>query len=165
MNSSPERVEGIGISEDLPENVSYFQEICIMEDLIVPFQKPDIESVLSVMVNAEVIDYKLIKTPVSLSYEGQNLSGEKLIVELRINQKVKYVSDSSYQSIHAFHSTDTLKSLFIVVPCEVNGEKMFDIIRKRKFSVTPYIEDIYSIKFNCRKVTNYISLIVNVEFY
>lgn len=165
MNGYIDRIEGTGVSPNIPEHVEYFKEICLVEDLVIPFKKPDIESVISVMVDAKVIDYKIIDTPVALSYEGQNLSGNKLIVEIGLHQNIKYVSDSENQSIHAFINADTMKNVFIVVPTEINGETILDIIRKKRFSITPYIEDVYSIKKDCRSVTNYITIIVNVEFF
>lgn len=165
MNSYIERIDGIGVSPNIPEYVKYFKETCLVEELVIPFKRPDIESLISVMVDAKVIDYKLIDTPAGMSYEGQNLSGKKLIVEIGLTQNVKYVSDSETQSIHGFINTDTMKNVFIVIPNEINGEKIEDVIRKKKFSVVPYIEDVYAIRKDCRSVTSYITFLVNVEFY
>lgn len=159
------RITGVGIAKDLPEKVTYFQEACLLEDLSVPSEKPDIDNIISVMVDAQIMDYKLIETPIALSYEGQNLSGQKLVVEVILHEKVRYVADSPCQSIHAFHNSDTMKSLFVVIPSEIDGVRVCDLIRKRKFSVTPYVEDIYSIKKDCRTVTNYVTLLVDVKFY
>lgn len=159
------RVTGIGISENLPETVTYFQEISLLEELEVPCQKPDVESLVSVMTSVNVERYKLVETPIAISYEGQNLSGQKLIIELSFSQKVKYVADSNCQSIHAFHNDNLVKSVFVVVPMEIDGMRVCDLVRKKIFSITPYIEDVYSIKKDKKTILNYITLLVDVKFF
>lgn len=164
-NTDINRVTGIGISQDLPDTVTYFQEISLLEELVVPQQKPSIESIVSVVTGVNVERYKLIETPIAVSYEGQNLSGQKLIIELSFYQKVKYVADSNCQSIHAFSDNSLIKSVFVIVPCEINGERVCDLIRKKKFSITPYIEDLYSIKRDSKVILNYVTLIVDIKFF
>ena len=111
----PNLFEAIGISKSFPNNPKYFAQISIPETLIVPCPKPDMEQLLSIMVDIEVESIKLIETPLAISHEGQNLSGCKLIVELKLKEKVKYVADEPTQPVHAAHFENVLKSIFIVV--------------------------------------------------
>lgn len=158
-------VNGIGVSDNMPETVSYFQEVNIIENLVIPDEKPAMQKLSSVIVSPKVVATKIINTPVALSYEGQNLSGYKLIVELSLQEKVKYVADMPNQTIHAVHYDSIMKSVFVVVPEFYKGQRVCDLIRKGKFSVTPYVEDIYAVMKDCRNIYKCITLLVDVKFF
>lgn len=158
-------IKGIGISNDMPKEVDYFQEVSIVETLEIPCEKPEMEKLSSIIVAPKVMATKLITTPIALSYEGQNLSGYKLIVELSLQEKIKYVAAIPNQSIHAVHYDNIMKSVFVVVPEFYKGERVCDLIRKGKFSVTPYVEDIYAVTKDCRTIYKCISLLVDVKFF
>lgn len=158
-------IKGIGISNDMPKEVDYFQEVSIVETLEIPCEKPEMEKLSSIIVAPKVMATKLITTPIALSYEGQNLSGYKLIVELSLQEKIKYVAAIPNQSIHAVHYDNIMKSVFVVVPEFYKGERVCDLIRKGKFSVTPYVEDIYAVTKDCRTIYKCISLLVDVKLF
>lgn len=158
-------VNGIGVSQDMPDTVKYFQEVNIVETLIIPEEKPDMEKLSSIIISPKVVATKLITTPVALSYEGQNLSGYKLIVELSLQEKIKYVAAMPNQAIHAAHYDNLMKSVFVVVPEFYKGERVCDLIRKNKFSVTPYVEDIYAVMKDSRTIYKCITLLVDVKFF
>lgn len=156
-------VQGIGIADSFPEDPKYFTQLSIPETLIIPQTKPDMEQLLSVTVEAVVESMKLIETPIALSNEGQNLSGCKLIVELRLREKVKYVADEPTQPVHAAHYDNILKSIFIIVPCEVNGIPMREYLRRKRVVITPYIEDIYAEMIDKRTVFKNITIFVDAN--
>ncbi|MBN1040406.1 hypothetical protein DVW12_17155 [Clostridium botulinum] len=158
-------VNGIGISDQIPEYVKYFQEVSIIDTLSIPEEKPDMEKLSSIIISPTVVATKLITTPVALSYEGQNLSGYKLIVELSLKEKIRYVAAMPNQSIHAAHYDSIMKSVFVVVPEMYNGKRVCDLIRKNRFSVTPYVEDIYAVMKDCRNIYKCITLLVDVKFF
>ncbi|MCW6087625.1 DUF3794 domain-containing protein [Clostridium sporogenes] len=155
-------VEYIGIADSLPTNPKYFKELTVQEDLVIPMQKPDIEQLLGVMVEAEVISTRLIETEKGISDEGQNLSGCKLIIELKLHEKVKYVADEPTQSVHVAEYESQYKSVFVVVPCEINGTDVCELVRRNKMSVNVYIEDIYAEMVDCRNIFKNITLLVDV---
>lgn len=158
-------VNGIGVSQDMPDTVKYFQEVNIVETLLIPEEKPDMEKLSSIIISPKVVATKLITTPVALSYEGQNLSGYKLIVELSLQEKIKYVAAMPNQAIHAAHYDNLMKSVFVVVPEFYKGQRVCDLIRKNKFSVTPYVEDIYAVMKDSRTIYKCITLLVDVKFF
>jgi hypothetical protein len=148
-------VEGIGIADVLPENPNFFTELTIPETICLPEQKPDMEQLLSVTVDAQVLSVRLVKTPGRypdipagiISPEGQFLSGCKLVIELKLREKVKYVADEPTQSVHAAHFENVIKSVFVVVPCTfptTPPRTIEELLRLNKVVVTPYIEDIYA---------------------
>ena len=157
-------VEGIGIADSFPTDPKYFTQLSIPETLIIPEPKPDMEQLLSVTVDTVIESVKLIETPVAKSNEGQNLSGCKLIIELRLREKVKYVADELTQAVHAAHYDNVLKSIFIVVPCEVEGHSVRDMLKRNRVIVTPYIEDIYAEMIDKRTIFKNITIFVDVKF-
>jgi len=152
-----------GTAQELPENPLYFTQFSIPEILTIPEQKPDMEQLISVTVNAEIIAFHLIDTPCIKSYEGQLLSGKKLIIELNLKEIITYVADKPNQSAHAAHFDKTLKSVFVVVPKEVAGTPIETLLRQKKLVVTPYIEDIFAIQRDERTVFKNITLLIDVK--
>ncbi|WP_053956597.1 hypothetical protein [Inediibacterium massiliense] len=157
-------VEGIGVGNCMPENPIYFTQISIPELVTIPEQKPDMEQLLSVMVDAKVKSVRAADTCIAYSYEGQNLSGQKLIVEIQLLQKIKYVADEPTQSIHAAHFEKCINSIFIVVPCHINGISVKTLLDHNKVVVKPYIEDIFAQMRNKRDIFKNITLLLDVNF-
>lgn len=155
-------VEGIGIADSFPTDPKYFTQLSIPETLEIPEEKPDMEQLLSIAVDAQIESMKLIETPIALSNEGQNLSGCKLIIELRLRQKIKYVADEPTQTVHAAHF-EVLKSIFVIVPCEVNGVPIRDLLSRKRVVITPYIEDIFGEMLDKRTIFKNITLFVDVK--
>lgn len=155
--------KGSCIQNMLPKDVKYFKEEEISEILTIPCQKPDVENVLSVLVSPEVEDIKVIDTEVGISNEGQVLTGSKLIVELRIKEKITYVADEETQSVHAAHY-ENLKSFFVVIPNEIDGEYACDLLRSNRISVTPYVEAVHSKMLDKRTIFKCVLLFIDVKF-
>lgn len=165
-------VEGIGITpfEALPilTEDSCFTQVAIPETVKIPDIKPDMEELLSVMVEAKIVSLRIIKTPVGTSQEGQHLTGRKLSIELELNQKVKYIADEPSQSVHSAHFTKKVSSIWVVVPEKVKDKNGNDInietlLAQGKLIVTPYIEDIYGEQLDKRTIFKNISVLINVH--
>lgn len=158
-------VEGIGITpyNQLPKNPMFFTQIAIPETVEIPREKPDIEDLVSVMVDAEIISTRLINTPTAVSCEGQVLLGHKLIIELKLRQKVKYIADEPTQSVHAVHFENIVSSIFVVLPPGIGTASMEDLFIQRKLVVTPYIEDIFAERMDSRRIFKNIILLIDVK--
>lgn len=157
-------VEGIGITpyEQLPKNPVFFTEITIPETVELPCRKPDIEELISVMVDAEVISTRLVNTPTAVSCEGQVLLGHKLIIELKLRQKVKFIAKEPTQSVHAAHFEKVVSSIFVVLPPGIGTASMEALFKQNKLVVTPYIEDIYAAKLDGRRIFKNVTLLIDV---
>lgn len=151
-----------GVSQELPTNPKYFAQIAVPETLVIPAQKPDIEQIISVTVDTAIESIRIIDTPCEKSFEGQSLSGKKLIVELRLIEKVVYVADEPAQSAHAAHFEDTFKSIFVMVPKTVNDTAIEDLFQQGKLIVTPFIEDIYAEMLDARTIFKNITMLLDV---
>ena len=146
----------------IPKEVKYFKEELVSEILSIPPQKPDMERVLNVLVWPEVVSTKLIDTDVGMSNEGQYLSGKKLVVEIKLKEKVTYVACEPTQSVHAAHF-ETLKSIFIVLPTEVDKKDICDLVRADRLQITPYVEATKFRMMNCRTIHKCVMLLVDVK--
>lgn len=157
-------IEVIGVSDSFPDNPEYFAQVAIPETLVIPKEKPDMEQLLSIIVEPVIESVKLVETPLAISNEGQFLSGCKIVVELKLREKVKYVADEPTQTVHAAHFENVFKSIFIIVPCEINGIPIERLLQQNKVIVQPYIEDIYAEMTDERTIFKNITVFVNVKF-
>lgn len=146
----------------LPKQSMYFKEEMICEILSIPAAKPDMERVLDVMVWPEITNINLIETPQGRSFEGQYLTGLKLIVEVNLKEKLTYVANEPTQKAHAAHY-ETLKSIFVILPEEVDGKKTVDLYRANRIIVTPYVEEVCSRMLDIRTVHKCVMLFVDVK--
>lgn len=124
-----------------PEDIKYFKEELINQVLSISCNKPDIERVLDISVWPEIQDIHLVETKVGTSNEGQRLSGYKLVIDVKLKEKVTYVADEPTQSVHA-DQFEFLKSFFVIVPSVINGVSIHDLVRSSRLQVTPYIEAV-----------------------
>ncbi|MGL4774370.1 MAG: DUF7507 domain-containing protein, partial [Clostridium sp.] len=127
-------------SEVVNIGISNFKQISVNKQLKIQMGNPDIEEVADVTGNITISKYNIIKTPILISNEGQNLTGYKLIIYGIINEIVEYTAKSCVESLHSSEYYIPF-STFIVLPvdyCFANIE------------VKGVIEDIYFKKLYCR---------------
>jgi hypothetical protein len=170
-NGTNSFVQGIGVtpSENLPPSPKYFTQVSIPETVVIPCVKPDMEDLISVAIDADVISTRLIETAEGTSQEGQILLGRKLIVEVKLRQKVKYVADEPTQSVHAAHFEKVVSSIFVVLPKTIDvGDPLVttpieDLFNQNRLAVTPYIEDIYAVMRDKRTIFKNITVLLDVK--
>lgn len=148
--------------EEYLQKTDYFKEEMVCEILSIPQQKPTMERLLDVMVWPEVVDIQLVKTPIGRSFEGQYLSGAKLIVEINLKEKLTYVANEPTQSAHSAHY-ETLKSMFVILPEYVNDKDIFSLLRANRITVTPYVEDVCARMLDGRTVHKCVMLFLDVK--
>jgi len=131
-------IEYEGIADFLPQFTEKFapiKQFNVAETLELPISKPDIEQLIKVK-SELVINYtKVIKTPKATSFEEQELTGWKLIVEGELRQVIQYVAEEPTQSVHGAHFNVPI-STYIVLPPDFEEDKCV--------TVEGYIEDIYA---------------------
>lgn len=147
---------------ELPTHCKYFKEDMMCQILSIPHQKPDMERLLDVMVWPEIMDIKLIDTPIGRNFEGEYLAGNKLVVQINLKEKVTYVAHEPTQSVHAAHY-ETLKSMFIILPEAIGNTKMTDLYRAHKLKVTPYVEDVCARMLDMRTIHRGVMLFLDVK--
>ncbi|MGL5649424.1 MAG: hypothetical protein ACRDDY_16400, partial [Clostridium sp.] len=137
------------INNKMPEKMKYFKEDLMSKIISVPVQKPDINKILRIISEVTIIDTEIIETEVGKSNEGQNLSGYKLVIKVQVDGKILYATDGVCPSVHSTHFK-IIKSIFIVLPKEYNGENICELARTGLVSITPYIEAEKVMKLNER---------------
>lgn len=145
-------IEYSGIADVFPSDPKAFKQLTVQENLTIPSVKPDVEQILRVIAEVVIEDTRVIKTPVSVSEEGQILTGYKLLIEGELVQKIEYVADEPTQSVHAAHFRIPF-STFIILP--------YDFTEGSQVSVVPYIEDIYVQQLDNRNLFKNVLLFLN----
>lgn len=148
-------------NQKLPEYVRYFKEEIINEILELPEEKPDMERILKAVAWASVESIKLIETEKGLSNEGQKLTGYKLVVKVRISEKISYVADYCTQPMHVANY-EMIKNFFVILPEEIDGEDLCNLLKRQKLVVTPYIECVETRMLDERHIHKCVMLLINV---
>lgn len=152
----------LGINKELPVNPLYFKELIVEDNLEIPRQKPNIEGLISITSEVEIISTKIICTEDKKSLEGQNLSGCKLIIQYKIKDLLIYTAEKLTQPVHSAHYESNFKSAFIIVPCEINGMNINQLLEECKLKIIPYIEDICVKQKDNRNIKRCLTLLFDV---
>lgn len=131
------------LCKEYPEKIKYFKEEWFCENISIPEDKPDIDNICDIFVNPIIKNIILIDTEEGLSNEGQFLSGKKLLVELSIQTKINYVAKEPTQSLFSINY-ETIRSMFIVVPNEINSKNIKDLFKSSRLIVSPFVEHTYT---------------------
>lgn len=134
--------------------ISTFKQISIDGNLCIPEIKPDIEEINDIKVEAEIVECHVISTPVTISNEGQTLSGYKLIVRGILKELLEYTSETEEQSVHSAHYSIPFSSFIILPPSYSLGSKI---------DVEAKVEDVYYKMINCRCFFKNVTLLINAK--
>lgn len=166
-----DKVNIIGISDVLPVKPEVFKQTIVNENLCIPCNKPDIERILSVTFDHTIESFRVIETPIppkdiKYSAEGEGLTGRKMIVEIRIKQKILYVADEKTQTVHGHHN-EIVVSEYIILPLnyKING-KQYDpiqLLEKNMFIVMAYVEDGNIKMLDNRCLFKSVTLFINID--
>lgn len=162
MKDSGSLIKKNGISKCRNKKVGYFTQFASNEKIKVPHEKPDVEQITSVIVDPEIISVRVINTPKGTSVEGQSLTGKKLSVEVKLNQKILYVADVPSQSVHVMENT-YITSTYIVIPECIKGSRPEELLECKLLRTEVFVEDIFVEKVDKRTVNKNIHLLIEVQ--
>lgn len=137
-------VKNICIPNCFPENPKYFTEESISHMFALPQGKPPIGSILSIVIDTEILSQRLVPTNIGVSNEGIINPGYKLIISIKFKEKIRYSARECEESINMLHLESEIYSFSISLPCKINGIDTCALERRQKLKVIPYIEDIYT---------------------
>lgn len=103
LNTNYIEYEGINVPNCESNDFLTFKEFSLSEILELPYVSCDSGNILKTIAKVNILNKKLIKTPVATSIEGQVLTGVKIGIEGEILTKVSYTSDMNNQSIHVLN--------------------------------------------------------------
>lgn len=115
---------------------------------------PDIKQIMKVWVDVEIDEQKMVKTPKGESFEGQILTGYKLLVCGNIKTKIEYVGCSPYENIHTVYS---------IIPFSTSVTLKENINPYSFIKVSPCVEDIFVEKINDETVYGNINMLIIVD--
>lgn len=150
------------IEDMLSSGEKIWTQIFIPEVLCVPYQKPDIEQLLSVNSQVEIISQRVIKTPRLVSnadalvpsIEGLYSTGRKLVIEGILRQKVIYTAANPQQSIHSAHF-DVPFSAFMVLNKDTSIST--------RYKIEACIEDVYICGCTPRQIFKNVTLFLKAS--
>ena len=139
-----------------------FKEFICEEKVQIPCQKPDIEEVVSIIVEPEIFSLRVIDTPKGLSQEGQYLSGKKVSIEIKLRQKIMYISKTLEQSVHVVEN-ECYKSTYIVIADKLYGNKIEDLINTKYITPKITVERANGKKIDDRNIFKSITLFIELK--
>lgn len=149
-------------SSNYPIDPKYFKEESVMEILKLTDNMVNMERIINIMVDPSITSVQLIETEEGTSSEGQNLTGYKLLVEVKLSEKVLYVGDLPSQPVQGAHF-EVNRTVFIVPPASIDGVSICDLMAGGRLEITPYVEKVYARLLDCRTIQKCICLFVNMS--
>lgn len=130
-------------------NSNLFTQFCVTENICISENMPNIEQIISCVVDPEILSIKTIDTMKGISYEGQYLSGKKAVLEFKLKQKILYVAEHCTQSVHVIEN-EFFQSAYIVIPCKIEGTDPSYLIKHNYLKPKIIMEDIICNQINKR---------------
>lgn len=135
-------IDYIGISNNLPTDITYFKEELFDTTIYNTKEGACISKVISASVDCSINSMKLLNTSVRTSNEGQKLTGKKLLIEVNLSYRIKYISSTKEKYLYVLKN-NTTKVIYIVLPKYIEDLKIEELVRRKKIKIEPYIEDLY----------------------
>ena len=149
-------IEILGISRIFPLHSKSFKQVQIRDTLILPKEKPDIESIFRVTTSVNIIDKYIILTPRATSNGLKSLTGKKVVVEGEVAQKIEYGAREVKKSICTAQLMKIFSSYIVL-------DETFDI--DCNLEIIPYVEDVCVKKLDKRRVFNNIMLLLDAKSF
>lgn len=146
----------------LPLDSKYFVEEAINKILSIPDQKPDIERILNIDIIPEIIDFKIVETAQSTSFEGQKLTGIKLSVNILLHEKLTYVAKISGSPLHATDFSHYV-TLSLNLPEYLEDISVFELINVGRISLQSYVEYSYAKLISSRNIHSSLLLFLDAK--
>lgn len=153
-------VEIVGLCDTenftIDANAQAWTEISIPEVLRIPSRKPDIESIEKVLENVKIISKRFVATPDSgtdTNSEGTRLTGQKLVIEGLLNQKIIYTANEPTQSVHSADFCIPFSAFIVVEPLTTTQD----------YCVDTCIEDVFVKALNEREIFKNVTLLLSAR--
>lgn len=102
-----------------------FKLLNIQTNLYLKEDAPEICEILSQRIMINIKDKYIVKTPDEMSYEGQNLTGVKLVVNANLNVLTEYTSNEGNQEVYTTQNSIPITTHIVIPKQQANMQ--FDI--------------------------------------
>lgn len=160
MNLKPLRV--IGVNTSFPTNPLYFKSLIVEDTIPLPVCNLSVQNILSLHVQACVLQQRLVTTSENTSLEGQTLSGCKLIVDVQLNYMITYNTFDCTQNVYSAQLPPVIQSTFVIIPCIIEEDDLLSDCYQGHLNVTPYVQCAYAYPCSSRNIFTCTSLFINV---
>lgn len=158
ITTSPKKYSTIS-----PSSLNFFSQFTTSEIINLSNNLPDIDQIVSIIVEPQIISCKIINTMKGYSCEGQKLTGKKVAIELVLNEKILYAANMPEQSLHIIENK-FYQSAYIVIPHEIEGTDVEALYYNKKFKPFINIESVSGRKLNNRCIHKNINLFVYMKY-
>lgn len=159
---------GITRPEAIQKHPTWFTDTAIFNTFELTSKNPPVKELLSIAAEPHIYSAAFVKTPESVSYGGQMLEGNNLILEISFKVNIKYAADTPEQNLHMAFFESVPQNICIVLPThhvQPTSEKYYQIpqlYQEKKLVAKPYILDIYGNILENKKVYVSMALFVDV---
>jgi Tol biopolymer transport system component len=143
---------------------SFFSQLCVEDTIIIPRGKPDIESVITSIVEPEILSLKFIDTMRGVSSEGQILTGKKAVLEIKFRQKILYAADMPEQSVHGMEN-EFYRCAYVVLPCSIEGTAPELLANKNLLKPKVIIENVFIKQLDNRRIIENIAIFIELKLF
>lgn len=145
-----------GLCTYIPHNMKYFSQVNINDILYLDESSPDIHDLIKVHINSNILNNKIVKTPIGESIDGLILTGWKLLSECSFDLRLDYTPSDPNTSIYT-----TKYKLPFTCGVSLSTDSTFN----SRYIPSVFIEDIYSEIIDSRSILVNINLIFTAENY
>ncbi|WP_053956586.1 TolB family protein [Inediibacterium massiliense] len=144
------------------ENMDIFKQFQMKEITSLQKNKPNIDKILTSIIDPEVYSMSIFNTIKGESFEGKNLTGKKLCIVFKIRKKILYVADLDNQSVHATENISFV-STSLSIPNTIEGSCPEILVKNNFFIPNIYIEDSSIKKLNDRIIINNLHICLSIK--
>lgn len=146
-----------------PLPLKFFSQFTTSEIISLNNNLPDIDQIVSIIVEPQIISCKIINTMKGCSCEGQKLTGKKVAIELVLNEKILYAANMPEQSLHIIENK-FYQSAYIVIPPKIEGTNIESLYYNKKLKPFINIEPVSGRKLNNRCIHKSINLFIYMKY-
>ncbi|MGL6106066.1 hypothetical protein [Romboutsia sp.] len=136
-------VEVIGIDDEFPDYLEYFQEELVCNTLYKPAESPSIHKIVSLSVDTSIVSSKVLDAPDRGLSNSKNYLNRRVFVEVNLYFRLKYTKNTTQQYIYTMNEEVT-KVFYMSMPKYLDNTPIEDLLRHNKINITSYIADIYA---------------------
>ncbi|MBW6409270.1 hypothetical protein [Clostridium weizhouense] len=151
------------------KEINYFKETSISGYISLNNKFEDIKKPLTLFTNVIINSVKLFTGNKLVSNEGQYLNTHRLLIDYSIKENLKYISYHPLNNIFFYSSPTISKYCYISLPSYINNIDIEDIINKKLYNISPYIENVEfcyidkrTFYYNVTILINFLPLIKNI---
>lgn len=143
-------IEYGGITKIIHSSLNTFKHQNIFEYINIP-ENYSLEQILKISCSCNIIEQKLLKTPIGTSFDGSHSTGFVLIINSLIRGKLDYISTHSKNSYstHNFH-----------LPFSTNISIPEFYVNSGSYKINTFVTDMYCQKVSSTKVMLNINILL-----